>query len=106
MAPLRHRELRLILSAVLLLGLIGCGGPSRDIVGKWRTSQDANAVIWEFDRNGLVLIGSTRGKYTLQDDRVKVETAFGKSLYYVQISHDQMTFRDSAGSQIRFNRIR
>src|SRR5207244_2047802 len=73
----RH-QIRLLISAVLLSILAACGGPSREIVGKWRTSSDPNSVVWEFADNGLVLIGSTRGRYRFRDsDRVKLETQFG-----------------------------
>jgi len=51
----RH-QVRLLVSAVLLSILAACGGPSREIVGKWRTSSDPNSVVWEFADNGLVLI--------------------------------------------------
>lgn len=104
MARFNGLELRSIVTAIALGALVACGGPSRDIVGKWRTSDDANAVIWEFAGNGLVTIGTTRGRYTLQGDRVKVETPFGTSVYHFEMSNDQMTFRDSAGSQIRFSK--
>jgi hypothetical protein len=102
----RH-QLRLLSSAVLLSLLVGCGGPSREIVGKWRTSSDQNAVVWEFADNGLVVIGTTQGRYSLGDsDRVKIETPFEKSVYEVTISHDHMTFRESTGSRLEFSRVR
>ena len=102
-----RRQLRLLISAVLLSVLAGCGGPSREIVGKWRTSSDPNAVVWEFADNGLVTIGSTRGKYSFGDSgRIKIQTPFEKSVYEVTISHDHMTFRESTGSRIEFSRIK
>ena len=57
-------RLVIIASAVLLGAIAGCGGPSHDIAGKWRMSQDANLMVWEFSENGSVLIGSTRGVYS------------------------------------------
>jgi hypothetical protein len=102
----RH-QLRLLISAVLLSFLTGCGGPSSEIVGKWRTSSDPNAVVWEFASNGLVTIGSTRGKYSFGDSgRIKIQTPFEKSVYEVTISHDHMTFRESTGSRLEFDRIK
>ena len=102
----RH-QLRLLISAVLLSVLAACGGPSREIVGKWRTSSDPNAVVWEFSDNGLVTIGSTRGKYSFGDSsRIKIQTPFEKSVYEVTISHDHMTFRESTGSRIELDRIK
>jgi len=104
---LNPRQLRLLISAVLLSVLAACGGPSREIVGKWRTSSDPNAVVWEFASNGLVTIGSTRGKYSFGDSgRIKIQTPFEKSVYEATISHDHMTFRESTGSRIEFDRIK
>src|SRR5438270_2263118 len=102
----RH-QVRLLVSAVLLSILAACGGPSREIVGKWRTSSDPNSVVWEFADNGLVLIGSTRGRYRFGDsDRVKIETPFGTSVYQVAVSRDHMTFRESTGSRLEFSRVK
>jgi hypothetical protein len=102
----RH-QIRSLIGAVLLSILAACGGPSHDIIGKWRSSADPNGVVWEFAGNGLVTIGSTRGKYTFGDSgRIKVETPFEKSVYEATISHDHMTFRESTGSRIEFTRIK
>jgi hypothetical protein len=107
MTHLSRHYVRSIVSAVLLSVLIGCGGPSRDIVGKWRSSADRDAVVWEFASNGRVLIGNTRGKYTFGDGgRVKIETPFSTSVYHLEISHDRMTFRESTGSRMEFTRIK
>jgi hypothetical protein len=104
---LNRHHLRSLISAVLLSVLASCGGPSREIVGKWRTSSDPNAVVWEFASNGLVTIGSTRGKYSFGDSgRIKIQTPFEKSVYEVTILHDHMTFRESTGSRIEFDRIK
>ena len=102
-----RRQLRPLISAVLLSVLAACGGPSREIVGKWRTSSDPNAVVWEFADNGLVTIGSTRGKYSFGDSgRIKIQTPFEKSVYEVTIVRDHMTFRESTGSRLEFDRIK
>jgi hypothetical protein len=100
-------QLGLGASAVLLCVLVACGGPSQEIVGKWRTSTDPNAVVWEFASNGLVVIGSTRGRYTFGNSgRIKIETPSGTSVYQAAISRDHMMFQDSSGSRLEFNRIK
>jgi hypothetical protein len=95
----------IIALAILLCAIAGCGGPSRDIVGKWRTS-DAGAMVWEFSKNGAVQIGSTRGRYILDRYRVKIETPFATSLYQVEFSGDRMILREPNASKLEFTRIR
>jgi hypothetical protein len=92
----------------LLGAFASCGGPSRDIVGKWRTSDDPNAVVWEFSSNGAVVIGSSRGRYSFGDNnRVKIEMPFGTSVYQMEFTRpDHMTFRESTGSKLTLTRVR
>ena len=75
------------------------------MVGKWRMSQDANAIVWEFSKNGAVLIGNTRGRYTLDRDRVKIETPFAKTVYHMEFSGDRMILREPDGPKIEFTRM-
>lgn len=97
-------RLRIIVSTIALCAMVGCGGPSRDIVGKWRMSQDANGVVWEFFKNGSVLIGSTRGRYRLDRNRVKIETSFATTVYQMEFSGDRMILREPGGSKLEFTR--
>jgi hypothetical protein len=99
-------RLRIIVSTALLCGIAGCGSPSDDIVGKWRMSQDANAVVWEFSKNGSVLIGNTRGRYRLDRNRIKIETSFATTVYQMEFSGDRMTLREPGGSKLEFTRIK
>jgi hypothetical protein len=102
----RHQSwFGIIALAILLCAMAGCGGPSRDIVGKWRMS-DAGATVWEFSKNGSVLIGSTRGRYILDLNRVKIETPFATSLYQAEFSDDRMILREPKGSKLEFTRIK
>src|SRR5947207_15833284 len=97
-----RRHLRLLISAVLWSVLAACGGPSRQIVGKWRTSSDPNSVVWEFADNGLVTIGSTRARYSSGDaGRIKLQTPFDMSVYQLTTLHDYMTFLKSNGSKFQ-----
>ena len=97
-----------LLGLALFCALTACGGPSHDIVGKWRASDDPKAVIWEFSNNGAVVIGNSRGRYTFGDNhRIKIEMPFGRSVYQIEFPQpDQMTFRDSSSSKLTFTRIR
>lgn len=104
----RHKSRLVVIGlAVLLYAIAGCGGPSRDIVGKWRTSEDANALVWEFSENGSILIGNTRGRYSFGDNkRIKIETPFATSVYQMEFWGDRMILRNVNGSRLEFTRIR
>ena len=106
-SPVRDKaRLVVIALAFLLCAIIGCG-PSRDIVGKWRTSGDANALVWEFSENRSLLIGSTRCRYSFGDNnRIKIETPFATSVYQMELAGDRMILREVNGSKLEFTRIR
>ncbi len=101
-------ESRLLIIAlgVFLCVTAGCGGPSQDIVGKWRMSGDANAMVWEFSKNGAVAIGNTRGRYILDRNRIKIETPFAKTVYQMEFSGDRMILREPNGPKLEFTRLR
>ena len=102
-----HRSRRLITaSAALFCLMAGCGGPSRDIIGKWRMSQDANAIVWEFSENGAVLIGNTRGRYILDRNRIKIETPFARTVYQMEFTGEHMILREPNGPKLYFTRVK
>jgi len=95
-----------ILLAIVLCSIIGCDGSS-SIDGKWRNSADPSAIIWEFRKDGSVLIGNTRGKYSFgNDQRVKIETPFATSVYRIEFSRDQMILTDPNGSRLEFTKVK
>ncbi len=93
----RHRsQLRMITLAVVLCAMTGCGNPT--IVGKWRMPGSSSATVWEFFKNGSILIGNVRGRYKFGDqNRVKIETPFATSVYQLEISGDRMILREPGG---------
>jgi hypothetical protein len=96
-----------IASALLLCAMAGCGSSHHDIVGKWRAAGGSSAMVWEFSKDGSVLMGSTRGKYSFGDrDRVKIETRFGTSVYQMGFSETRMILRDPTGSKLEFTKIK
>jgi hypothetical protein len=99
-------KLEMIALAVSLCAIAGCGGPSRDIVGKWRMSQDVNATVWEFSKNGAVMIGSTRGRYILDRNRIKIETPFARTVYQMEFTGDRMILREPNGPKLDFTRVK
>ena len=97
--------LRVSILAALLYAMNGCGGPSRDIIGKWKTA-DVTAIVWEFSPNGSVVIGKDNGRYSFGDQkRIKIQTSFATSLYQMQISGDHMTLTNPNGLKLEFTRI-
>lgn len=95
----------ILASALLLSALAGCAKSDNDIVGKWQAAGDSSAAVWEFSRDGSVLMGSTRGKFTFGDrDRVKIQTPFGLSVYQIEWSGDHMTLKDPTGSKLEFTK--
>src|SRR5260370_35850747 len=102
-----HKSRRVITaSAALFCLMVGCGGPSRDIIGKWRMSQDANAMVWEFSGNGAVLIGNTQGRYRLDRNRIKIDTPFARTVYQMEFTGARMILREPNGLKLEFTKVR
>jgi hypothetical protein len=96
-----------IASIILLVAAGGCGGPRRDIVGKWRVDGEGSTMIWEFAESGAVQIGSIRGRYSFGDrDRIKIETPGATAVYQLELAGDRMTLQDPRGSKLRFTRAK
>jgi hypothetical protein len=97
--------LQTIVGIGLLFAMAGCGNST--IVGKWRLMGGSNAILWEFSANGAVLVGDVRGRYKFGDqNRIKIETPFAKTVYQMKISGDRMTLQEPGGSKLEFTRMR
>jgi hypothetical protein len=84
-----------------------CRGNARDIVGAWRTSTDSNAMVWEFSRDGSVLVGTNRGRYSFGDNnRIKIETSIATSVYQMELVGDKMTLKEPNGSKLVLTRVK
>jgi hypothetical protein len=105
---IRLRLITKMIAAILFLGaLAGCGASHRDIAGKWRAAGDASAMVWEFFQDGSVKMGSMRGKYSFGDqDRLKIESASGTSVYQIELAGDHMTLKDPSGSKLEFIKVK
>jgi hypothetical protein len=98
-------RLMIIASAVLLL--VGCQDRHGGIVGQWRAAGDANALVWDFSKDGSVLMGRIRGRYSLgNQQRLKIETPFATSVYQMELSAERMILREPNGSKLEFTRLR
>jgi outer membrane biogenesis lipoprotein LolB len=101
------RRWAIVASALLLCAITGCDNSQKIIVGQWRSAGDSSAMVWEFARDGSVLMGSTRGKYSFGDQkRIKIQTPFGTSVYQIEISESRMTLTDPRGSKLEFTKSR
>ena len=97
---------RFVIVAIMILSLAGCGGPGRQIVGKWSMSGSPE-TIWEFSANRGALIDKTRGKYTFgSDNRIKIETGFATSVYQMEFIGDRMVLRSPSGSKLEFTKVK
>jgi hypothetical protein len=104
-ARLSQSNLRIIALAVLLCLVAGCGNSS--IIGKWRMSGGSNTTVWEFSKNGVVLVDNVHGRYKFGDqDRIKIQTPFATTVYQLKISGDQMVLQEPGGSKLEFTRIK
>jgi hypothetical protein len=92
----------------LLIGIIaGCGGPRRDVLGKWRPANDPTGVQWEFAEGGALSIGKTRARYSFGDrERMKVETGSSTAIYQVEVAEDRLLLTDPTGSKLNFVRVK
>src|ERR671931_2278046 len=91
-------------SVILLVVMTGCGNSS--IVGKWRMSGSESQTVWEFSRNGSVLVGEVRGRYKFGDqNRIKIETPFATTVYVVELSSDELVLQEPGGSKLEFTRV-
>ena len=98
-------RLRFITLAVLVCAMAGCGNAT--IIGKWRMLGGSDATVWEFSKNGSVLIGNVRGRYTFgNQSRIKIETPFATSVYRMEISGGRLILREPGGPKLEFTRIR
>jgi hypothetical protein len=70
-------------------------------------SGGSDTTVWEFSRNGSVLVGDARGRYRFGDnDRIKIETPFATTVYQVKIAGDQLVLQEPGGSKLKFTRVK
>jgi hypothetical protein len=87
--------------------ITGCGGKAHEIVGRWRLSNEPNAMVWEFSSDGSVLMGTNRGRYSFGDNnRIKIETSFSTAVYQMEIAGDKMTLKEPNGSKLVLTRVK
>jgi hypothetical protein len=96
----------MIACVAFLCAMLGCESSS-EIVGKWRTSGDANTMVWEFANDRSVLMGQIRGRYSFgAGNRVKIETPFATFVYQMELAGDHLTLREPNGSKLVLTRMR
>jgi hypothetical protein len=101
-------KMRLVIMglALLLSIMAGCGGLHHEIVGKWR-ADGPTAMVWQFNTDGSVLMGSARGQYSVGDsDRVKIETRFSTLVYHMEFPGNRLILKDPNGSKLEFTRVK
>ena len=64
-------------------------------------------MVWEFAKDGSVLMGTSKGRYSLGDrNRVKIETPFGISIYQLELADNRMLLTDPTGSKLKLTRMK
>jgi len=88
-----------------LASFVACDISRDDIIGKWNLAADGSAMVWEFSKNGSVLVGTTRGKYSFGDNkRIKIETGSSTAVYQIESITDRMILRTANGSKLEFTK--
>jgi hypothetical protein len=52
------------------------------------------------------MIGSTRGRYVLDRNRIKIETPFAQTVYQMEFTGDRMILREPTGPKLDFTRVK
>jgi hypothetical protein len=95
-----------LLIAFSILALVGCGGPNREIVGKWHAASDAT-VVWEFFDNGSMQMGDRPGRYSFQDrTRLQIKTSAATFVYGIDLAGDHMTLKETKGEKLEFTKVK
>lgn len=98
--------LRIVFVAIVVFAASSCDQSKPQIVGKWKTAGNDNAVTWEFHENGAAVSGNARGKYTLGDqNRVKIQTPYATFVYQVEFADDRMIWKDPNGTRMELTRV-
>ena len=98
---------RLTSAALLLFFFTSCGGPAKQIVGKWETTGGSSEQVWEFFPNGTLKEDDAPGRYTLGDNqRIKIQTQSATFVYELEIQGDTMTWTATNGTKMNFSRVK
>jgi hypothetical protein len=96
----------LIATSILVWTIAGCGGPNREIVGKWHAAGD-DTMVWEFFDNGSMQMGDRRGRYSFGDrTRLRVVTPSATFVYGIDLAGDHMTLKEPRGPKLEFTRVK
>ncbi|MGZ5552979.1 MAG: hypothetical protein ACXWFY_00355 [Chthoniobacterales bacterium] len=94
-------------AALLLFALAGCGGPKKEIVGKWKNARGAGEGVWEFLPNGSLTHDGAPGRYTFGDNkRIKIQTQSAIFVYQYDFQNEAMTWTTMDGAKIEFMRMK
>lgn len=107
MQGVKANALRVAAGVLCLVLVSACEGPSKQIIGRWQSVDAANPMVWEFSRNGGVMVGSEPGRYSFGDgNRIKVQTRIATFVYEVDFTEDRMVWKQANGSKTEFQRAK
>lgn len=95
-----------LIIALSILAVAGCGGPNREILGKWHARSDAT-MVWEFFANGSMQMSDRPGRYSFQDrSRLQIKTSAATFVYGIELAGDRMTLKEARGPTLEFTRVK
>lgn len=98
----RMRDITLRFSLVLLVtvfALGACDGPSTEILGRWKSTEATNPLVWEFSRGRNVQVGDEPGLYTLNgQNRLQIRTKSATFVYDVEFRPGRMIWKQPNGA--------
>ena len=104
---LNENRLVVLILAVALLGIAGCGGAKKQIVGKWKSEGGSQELVWEFFDNGNLSAGAQPGRYTFGDGgRIKIQTQSATFVNQLELEGDRMIWKAPDGSKQQFTRVK
>ena len=84
-----------------------CSDPKARIAGQWKVTSDTSAIVWDFAKDGSVVSGDIRGRYSFgSQNKMKLQTPFATFVYQLDFTGDKMTWKAPNGSTTELTRVK
>ena len=107
----RDRSTRTIRPVIIsclavLLAFASCNPSRKQIVGKWKAAGGSNEVAWEFFDNGTLSSSGSPGRYSFDNQRIKIQTSTAIFVYQLEFQGDRMIWKEPNGSTMELTKIK